>query len=101
MEAPLARQAAFHHHLAGGAAHVLPGHDRVAVPAADEDLGDARVGGVSARREREVLELMAAGRLDVSGSISGIYPLEAASEAVRRLASKEDAPVRLILSPRA
>ena len=66
-------------------------------------LGIGILGHLGYRKQHleEVLALMAAGRLDVSGSISGIYPLEAASEAVRRLASKEDAPVRLILSPRA
>ena len=47
----------------------------------------------------QVLALMASGRLDVSGSISGTYPLDRAAEAVGRLRSKEGSPVRLLLTP--
>src|SRR5205085_10149218 len=46
--------------------------------------------GYSKRHLEEVLALMASGRLDVSGSISGRYPIERVNEGVERLASKED-----------
>jgi 2-desacetyl-2-hydroxyethyl bacteriochlorophyllide A dehydrogenase len=53
------------------------------------------------RREHlEVLaRLVAAGRLDLSGSISARLPLERAAEGVEALASKRDAPVRIVLTP--
>jgi D-arabinose 1-dehydrogenase-like Zn-dependent alcohol dehydrogenase len=57
--------------------------------------------GYSKRNLEDVLALMASGRLDVSGSVSGRYPLERAQEAVDRLASKEGAPVRLLITPNA
>lgn len=65
-------------------------------------LGIAVLGhlGYSKRDLEEVLALMASGRLDVSSSISGRYPLERAGEAVQRLTSKDDAPVRLLITPR-
>ena len=49
----------------------------------------------------DVLDLVATGRLDLAGSISGRYPLELVGEGVRRLTSKEDAPVRLVVTPQA
>lgn len=47
----------------------------------------------------ELVGLVARGRLDVSGSISEILPLSAVNEAVRRLATKEGDPIRLVLAP--
>jgi threonine dehydrogenase-like Zn-dependent dehydrogenase len=47
----------------------------------------------------QVLDLIAGERLDLSGSISGRYPLAEANAAVDRLASKEGSPVRLVLLP--
>jgi D-arabinose 1-dehydrogenase-like Zn-dependent alcohol dehydrogenase len=66
-------------------------------------LGIGLLGHLGYRKEHleEVLTLMASGRLDVSASVSGTYPLERAEEAVERLASKRDSPVRLLLEPRA
>jgi threonine dehydrogenase-like Zn-dependent dehydrogenase len=66
-------------------------------------LGIGLLGHLGYRKQHldQVLGLMATERLDVSGSISGSYPLERANEAVERLASKEDAPVRLVLTPTA
>jgi threonine dehydrogenase-like Zn-dependent dehydrogenase len=64
-------------------------------------LGVGLLGHLGYRKDRleEMLALMASGRLDVSASISGTYPLERAEEAVMRLASKEREPVRLLLKP--
>ncbi|MCW5249688.1 zinc-binding dehydrogenase [Streptomyces sp. SHP 1-2] len=47
----------------------------------------------------QLLRLVQGGRLDFSGSISGVLPLADAAEAVARLESKEGNPVRLILRP--
>jgi len=55
--------------------------------------------GYSKRHLEEVLDLVATGRLDLSGSVSGRLPLDQVNEGVARLASKEDAPVRLLLMP--
>jgi len=55
--------------------------------------------GYSKRHLEQVLILMASGRLDVSGSISGRLPLDRIQEGVDRLASKEGAPVRLLVTP--
>lgn len=55
--------------------------------------------GYRKRHLEEVLSLMASGRLDVSGSISGLMPLEQVNEGVRRLRDKEEALVRLLVTP--
>ncbi|MEU2060825.1 zinc-binding dehydrogenase [Streptomyces sp. NPDC013455] len=47
----------------------------------------------------QLLRLVQAGRLDFSGSISGVLPLSQAAEAVARLERKEGNPIRLILRP--
>jgi threonine dehydrogenase-like Zn-dependent dehydrogenase len=57
--------------------------------------------GYSKRHLEQVLTLMATGRLDVSGSISDRLPLHRIQEGVDRLASKEGAPVRLLVTPNA
>ena len=64
-------------------------------------LGIGVLGHLGYRKQHleEVLGLIAAGRMDLSASISGTYPLERAGEAAERLASKNDAPVRLLLKP--
>jgi len=49
----------------------------------------------------EVLDLIASGRLDLSGSISGRMPLERVNDGVERLTSKAGAPVRLVVLPQA
>jgi D-arabinose 1-dehydrogenase-like Zn-dependent alcohol dehydrogenase len=46
-----------------------------------------------------VVGLVAAGRLDVSGSISGTLPLEDVADGVQRLAHKRGDPVRLVVRP--
>ena len=38
-------------------------------------------------------------RLDLSASISGVFPLEEAPEALERLARKDGNPIRFILHP--
>ncbi|MBI4260736.1 MAG: zinc-binding dehydrogenase [Actinobacteria bacterium] len=57
--------------------------------------------GYAKRHVEQVLELVAAGRLDLSGSISGHVPLDGINEGVARLTGKADAPVRLLVSPQA
>ncbi|WP_217251283.1 zinc-binding dehydrogenase [Streptomyces sp. AC602_WCS936] len=47
----------------------------------------------------QLLRLIQGGRLDFSGSISGVLPLAEAAEAVARLEKKEGDPIRLILRP--
>jgi D-arabinose 1-dehydrogenase-like Zn-dependent alcohol dehydrogenase len=47
----------------------------------------------------QLLRLIQGGRLDFSGSISGVLPLAEAAEAVARLEKKEGSPIRLILRP--
>ncbi|GGQ84413.1 zinc-binding dehydrogenase [Streptomyces flaveolus] len=47
----------------------------------------------------QLLRLIQGGRLDFSGSISGVLPLAEAAEAVARLEEKEGNPIRLILRP--
>jgi len=47
----------------------------------------------------ELIDLVSWGRLDLSGSISAVLPLEDAAEAIRRLDEKIDNPIRLILRP--
>ena len=47
----------------------------------------------------ELVRLLAAGRLDLSASISDVMPLTEVKEGVRRLAEKDGDPVRLIVKP--
>jgi D-arabinose 1-dehydrogenase-like Zn-dependent alcohol dehydrogenase len=49
----------------------------------------------------DVLDLVASGRLDLSGSISGRLPLSRVNEGIRRLTSKADDTVRLVVLPQA
>jgi D-arabinose 1-dehydrogenase-like Zn-dependent alcohol dehydrogenase len=64
-------------------------------------LGIGLLGHLGYRKQHldQVLSLMASGRLDVSGSVSGTYPLDRATEAIDRLATKKGDPVRLVLTP--
>lgn len=47
----------------------------------------------------DLVRLLAAGRLDLSASISDVIALEDVAEGVRRLATKEGDPVRIIVKP--
>jgi D-arabinose 1-dehydrogenase-like Zn-dependent alcohol dehydrogenase len=47
----------------------------------------------------ELVDLVAAGRLDVSGSVSDLLPLEDVVSGVDRLVSKAGDPVRLVVQP--
>ncbi len=49
----------------------------------------------------DLFRLVAAGRLDVSGSISARYPLRRANDALQHLARKDDGVVRVVVEPRA
>ena len=55
--------------------------------------------GSTSQHVLELVSLAGHRRLDLSKSISGHVPLADAAEAVRRLAEKEDNPIRLILTP--
>lgn len=55
--------------------------------------------GYDKRHLDELVALLAAGRLDLSASISDVMPLTEVTEGVRRLAEKEGDPVRLIVTP--
>ena len=47
----------------------------------------------------ELMSLVAGGRLDVSGSISDVMPLDDVAAGVERLATKAGDPIRLIVAP--
>jgi D-arabinose 1-dehydrogenase-like Zn-dependent alcohol dehydrogenase len=47
----------------------------------------------------QLISFVASGRLDVSGSISDVMPLEDVVRGVERLASKEGDPIRLVVAP--
>ena len=47
----------------------------------------------------QLIEFVASGRLDVSGSISDVMPLNDVVRGVRRLATKEGDPIRLVVAP--
>ena len=47
----------------------------------------------------ELLSLVSRGRLDLSGSISDVIPLEDVADGVRRLSEKEGDPVRIVVRP--
>ena len=55
--------------------------------------------GYQKRHLDDLVTLLARGRLDLSGSISDILPLDDVADGVDRLASKRDDPVRLIVRP--
>ncbi|MEK8172312.1 zinc-binding dehydrogenase [Streptomyces sp. M19] len=47
----------------------------------------------------DLVELASRGRLDVSGSVSAVLPLEEVNEGVRRLREHEGNPIRVLLRP--
>ena len=55
--------------------------------------------GYSKAHLEELVRLVAAGRLDLSGSISDVIPLDDVPDGVRRLAMKEGDPVRIVVRP--
>ena len=55
--------------------------------------------GYSKRHLDELMDLIASGRLDVSGSISDVLALEDVGRGVERLARKEGNPIRLVVKP--
>ena len=55
--------------------------------------------GYSKRHLEQVLALVAAGRLDLSGSISGRLPLQDVNDGIDRLTRKEESIVRLLVRP--
>ncbi|HEX9824680.1 MAG TPA: zinc-binding dehydrogenase [Actinomycetota bacterium] len=55
--------------------------------------------GYGKRHLEELVRLVATGRLDLSGSISDVIPLEEVAEGVRRLAEKDGSPVRILVRP--
>jgi D-arabinose 1-dehydrogenase-like Zn-dependent alcohol dehydrogenase len=55
--------------------------------------------GYRKRHLEELVSLLARGRLDLSGSISDVIPLEDVADGVRRLSEKEGDPVRIVVRP--
>jgi 2-desacetyl-2-hydroxyethyl bacteriochlorophyllide A dehydrogenase len=55
--------------------------------------------GYRKRHLERVLDLIAAGRLDLSGSVSATVPLERVNEGIERLSTKRGAPVRVLVLP--
>ena len=55
--------------------------------------------GYKKRHLDELVDLVRHGRLDVSGSISGVMPLEEVAGGVEQLTSKHGDPVRLVVQP--
>jgi D-arabinose 1-dehydrogenase-like Zn-dependent alcohol dehydrogenase len=55
--------------------------------------------GYKKRHLDELVTLVELGRLDVSGSISGVLPLEDVQRGVDRLTSKQGDPIRLVVQP--
>ncbi len=55
--------------------------------------------GYKKRHLDELVRLVELGRLDVSGSVSDVMPLEDVGKGVERLTSKEGDPVRLVVQP--
>ena len=55
--------------------------------------------GYKKRHLDELVRLVETGRLDVSGSISDVMPLEEVGRGVERLTSKEGDPIRLVVQP--
>jgi D-arabinose 1-dehydrogenase-like Zn-dependent alcohol dehydrogenase len=55
--------------------------------------------GIERRHIEEIMKLLEYRRLELSGSISQVYPLSHVHEAVERLTSKVDNPVRILLKP--
>ncbi|HEX5496578.1 MAG TPA: zinc-binding dehydrogenase [Mycobacteriales bacterium] len=55
--------------------------------------------GYAKRHLDQLVDLVAAGRLDVSGSVSDTVALDDVADGVRRLASKEGNPIRLVVTP--
>ncbi|MEU7368827.1 zinc-binding dehydrogenase [Streptomyces hygroscopicus] len=47
----------------------------------------------------DLVELTARGRLDISGSVSAVLPLEEVHEGIRRLREREGNPIRVLLRP--
>ena len=47
----------------------------------------------------QLVELVSHGRLDITGSISDTMPLEDVARGVRRLATKDGNPIRLVVTP--
>jgi threonine dehydrogenase-like Zn-dependent dehydrogenase len=55
--------------------------------------------GYEKRHLDELVQLVRAGRLDVSGSVSAVLPLEDVVDGVEQLQSKRGNPVRLVVQP--
>ena len=55
--------------------------------------------GSEAQHVRELIELAASGRLDLSHSVSEVLPLENAGDALDKLANKVGNPIRIVLKP--
>jgi threonine dehydrogenase-like Zn-dependent dehydrogenase len=55
--------------------------------------------GYKKRHLDELITLVELGRLDISGSVSDVLPLEEVGPGVERLQSKDGDPIRLVIQP--
>ena len=55
--------------------------------------------GSEPHHTQELVELIRVGKLDLSGSITSVLPLEKAGEALNQLAQKIGNPIRIVLKP--
>ena len=55
--------------------------------------------GYQRRHLDDLVTLVSAGRLDISGSVSGLLPLEDVADGVEQLTSKRGDPIRLVVQP--
>lgn len=87
----------------GRAVVVGVGPDRPSLPPLAAFVGreQAVIGSFGADRAdiADLFELVAAGRLDLSQSISATYPLERANDALQHLARKDGGVVRVVVEP--
>ena len=64
-------------------------------------MGHSLLGHLGYRKHHldELVTLVAAGRLDLSKSVSAVLPLEKVAEGVEQLRSKLGNPIRLVVQP--
>lgn len=64
-------------------------------------LSQSLLGHLGYRKKHldELVQLVASGRLDVSGSVSAVLPLEEVAAGVEQLTSKRGNPIRLVVQP--
>ena len=72
---------------------------RASSSASSRRLGHLGHLGYEKRHLDELVTLVELGRLDVSGSVSDVLPLEEVGRGVERLTSEQGDPIRLVVQP--